>query len=538
MTLVATIIGAGVSVEALAAPSCQALFEEKPLVITPEVSRSETTEKKFSFMPGHVRLTKKSGENYIAEYVYSVRHSPLIKRTEVAMDSANVIDANLNSGRELLESILDKRRKDRMNGTFIFVDVNNLSWVNRNFADKMQAGDLYIAKTVEALRQVVAQDGLIFRLGGDEFGIVLDTHLALTVQQTIKKIQNEIHERTHSIFLQETKRRVLEFREFRKRYKQGEFSEAEYVAKLAEFKEYTMYSQEGVSMGAAYIDGSPAEAIQNLAERMATHMKIKIKKAFNLDTSKYTGGVNLSNNDKPIQPKFRSDFPLMATMGSKQPVTKWTNSRLDAIWSSNVPVVQSTRSSDVVRFGQIGIGKYHNELTLNEYKLEVYDVNNKIIETRLIEINTNTQFMDARSKAAKTVINEFIDHSLKPGSNGVTLQVSLLNLGKLNYFHNKTATGDQALQITAEILREVLTANNIPFKANGSDFLILSVGTTKEEINNYKKSLETKLNAHSSLDVIFLKEIEHIQESETNPQVRQKRIEEVRKLMSKKFQVF
>lgn len=539
MALLATIIVASVSSISIAAPACESLFSD---TFEP-TSYSET---RFSFLPEYVRFVRKSSKDYAADYVYSMSGYPRLKKTEIAMDSANVIDANLNSGRELLNAILNNKTQNKLGGTFIFIDVNNLGWVNKNFTDKTDAGDLYLSKTVGAIQKVVDKDGLIFRLGGDEFGIVMETQDPSQVQKIMKDLQDEIHQRAHSVFLKETQRRVAAFRLAYQKHKKDELSEAEYQALLAEFRIYTSYSQEGVSMGAAYIDGSSAEAIQNRAEKMATEMKIKIKKAFNLDTSKYTGGVNLSDSTQRIQPKFRADIPMIMPLAQysqaiasqvKTDSTQIIKKNRD-VWFSTIPVLKSQRTVDVLRYGQIGIGKYKNELTSEEYKLERYDINDVIIETRPLEVNNNTRFIDARSQAAKTIINQVLDRTERPEGNGKTIWVSLLNLGKLNYFHKKTATGDEALELAADAIRKELSEGLVPFKYHGSDFFILSVGMSKEELESYKKSLEEKLNSDVKLDAIFLREIDYIQDTEKDPILRQKRIEEVRKLMIKKFQVF
>lgn len=99
MALIATIIGASVSSVSMAAgPACKALFSEAPIL---ELSYSETS---YSFLPEHVRLTRKSSQDYVVEYVYTVQGYPRLKKTELAMDSSDVVDANLNSGRELLNA--------------------------------------------------------------------------------------------------------------------------------------------------------------------------------------------------------------------------------------------------------------------------------------------------------------------------------------------------------------------------------------------------------------------------------------------------
>ncbi|WP_409479603.1 diguanylate cyclase domain-containing protein [Pseudobdellovibrio sp. HCB154] len=523
-----------------AAPMCAELFTQPSQSIQSE----SQTETRFSFLPEHIRLVRKSKNEYFADYVYSVNGYPRLKSSELTMDFANVIDANLNSGRELLNAIFNNRKEGKASGAFIFIDVNNLGWVNKNFAEKSQAGDLYLFKTVDAIQKVVGKDGLVFRLGGDEFGIVIEAQEPEAIQLTMKNLQREIHVQAHSVFLQETRRRVTEFKEVHQKRKAGLITELEYQRFFLQFKNYTSYSQEGVSMGAAYLDGSSAEVIQHRAEKMATEMKIKIKQAFNLDTSKYTGGVNLSNSENKIKPEFRPEIPAIMSLQNYNKTfpaaqkTDTTQLKHRAVWFSSVPALKSQRIQEVLRLGQLGIGKYKNELKAEEYRLEYYNIDQQITETRPIETNNNTGFMDARSHTAKVVINHFLERVAKPTHAGGTIWVSLLNLGKLNYFHQKTATGDKALGLAAEAIKKELVGAHVPFKHNGSDFFILSVGTTKEQIADYKKVLEERLNSNAGLNEIFLQEIDYIEKTEQDPQARSARIEEVRKLMAHKFKVF
>lgn len=535
VALVMTIIGAGVnSVAHAAAPMCAEMFGQP-------FQPASQSEARFSFLPEHVRLTRKSKNEYFADYIYTVQGHPRLKSSELAMDFMNVIDANLNSGRELLNAILNNRKADRPTGIFIFIDINNLGWVNNNFTGKTQTGDLYLFKTVDAIQKVIGQDGLVFRLGGDEFGIIVESREPEAVQKIMKELQREIHARTHPVFLQETRRRVNEFKEIHQKRKEGLITELEYQSFYMQFKTYTSYSQEGVSMGASYLDGSSAEIIQNRAEQMATEMKIKIKKAFNFDTSKYTGGVNLSDPENKIQPGFRPEIsPIMSLQQYHQifpAVHKPVQARDKTAWFSSAPLIKSQRLQEVFRFGGIGIGEYKNELTAEEYRLEYYNIEQRITETHLIEMNNNTGFMDARSKSARIVINHFLERVGKSGNSGGSIWISLLNLGKLNYFHKKTATGDQALTLAAQAIKKELTEAHIPFKDHGSDFLVLSTGMTKEQITEYKNVLEERLNSNILLNKIFLEEIEHIEKTEKDPLVRKTRIEEVQKLMAYKFKV-
>lgn len=545
------IFTAGVSVNARNGLQCAAMFQAETIKpVISDVARSNHSETapetRYAFVPEHVRLTQKSNTQYFVDYVFRINDKPRLKTTELAMDSAGVIDGNLQSGREFLNSILASSKKGKPNGAFIFIDVNNLGWVNKNFDGKMVAGDLYIAKTVEAIKSVVKDSGLVFRLGGDEFGIVLDNKTPAEVQKVMQNLQREIHAKAHSVFLTETKRRVTDFRAVHEKYKNGQITEVEYQAALAEFKTYTQYSQEGVSMGAAYIDGGAPSVIQNKAEKMAVEMKIKIKNAFNLDTAKYTGGVNTYNPEARINTAFRPDVPTIMSQAdfnqayphANKPDTARIKDR--PVWFSTTPMLTSRRVKEVFRMGTIGIGKYKNELKADEYRVEHYNINSgeRTGETSPIEINTVTGFMDARSQGAKMVINHFLKKTDYPDAEGGTIWVSLLNLGKLNYFHRKTETGDIALNLAAKAIQAELTTNHVPFKYMGSDFYILTSGMSKQQIADFKKVLETKLNDSALVDKIFLEEILYIERTEVDPEVRMKKIEEVQKLMSKKFKVF
>ena len=78
------------------------------------------------------------------------------------------------------------RRKENFPVGIIYIDLNNLKYVNDKFGHK--AGDLYIQQFASVLRSSVRKGDLVVRIGGDEFLIVVPR----AKEETLEKILNRI----------------------------------------------------------------------------------------------------------------------------------------------------------------------------------------------------------------------------------------------------------------------------------------------------------------------------------------------------------
>ncbi|WP_461206505.1 ABC transporter substrate binding protein [Clostridium sp. DL1XJH146] len=98
----------------------------------------------------------------------------LSKIRELKMEQHSSIDIltgaySRRKGFELLEREINEfREEDRL--TICFIDVDNLKEVNDKFGH--EAGDILLSKTVEILKEVIRENDVLIRLGGDEFLII------------------------------------------------------------------------------------------------------------------------------------------------------------------------------------------------------------------------------------------------------------------------------------------------------------------------------------------------------------------------------
>ena len=140
----------------------------------------------FSFLPPDVQLAIYRKQNpdgtvqrfLVEESLIPVHGGKRVRRQKVSIDesliqqSGNpfnlVIDAQLESGRNLFRKILGQRVENGKTlgaGVFIFIDVNNLGYINKNFFGKSSDGDRILNDITKILVQTIShshQRGIVF----------------------------------------------------------------------------------------------------------------------------------------------------------------------------------------------------------------------------------------------------------------------------------------------------------------------------------------------------------------------------------------
>lgn len=527
-----------------AAPLCRRLFEQIPVSQNDTVmslrrktdfaseSRNsktlwETTDNfgisiasgRFSFMQASDNISVfNNGSEFklVKESVVRIRGSDRLKQEEIPLDEIlplraatpenvvfdSVINAGLDTGRKFFTDNLRSRAGGEPKGVFVFVDVNNLGWVNKNFSGLTETGDAYIRAVAKALVKVADRKGLVFRLGGDEFGLVLDLKDPEQIRTVMLALVKEVKVAAHVIFRNESLLRAAEFRKTYRLYRDGQISESDYSARLAAFKAYVSYSQEGVSIGAARVDGREPAVIQKKAEAQATEMKVALKKAMHLDVQKYTG-ENLIYSGPP-DVKFEYDIPRF-NWGEDGIYFKNGKSYQPAV-RPDLPLLLKQREAGVSRFANLNIVRYRSETGESELRAEYFAKPRDFVSEKL-EINSHTLFLDARSKSSRQVINYF---AKSPMDGRAAVWINLLNLGKLNYFFESTQTGDKAIARVAEVIRATVRKNDIPFKLAGSEFMLLVDGIEKEHLDRLKIRIEAALNTDPQILNLFDRQLEHL----------------------------
>lgn len=501
---------------------------------------SRVSSDRFSFMPETMSLSvyrENSRTHLVAESAVKLSTNLKLQQDHLPIDmilpvplenikSESVINAGLETGRQFLNKFFFtpaelSRRSQNASGVYLFVDVNNLGWVNKNFSGQKITGDLYIQSVTRVLQKFANERSLIFRLGGDEFAMVLEPMTAGELQKLMSDISADVKKSVHFIFREETIRRATEFRTIHQDYKNGRISEQQYNEALAEFRSYTAYSQEGVSLGASYIDGRVPEQVQKSAEDMALQMKLAVKMSHQQDVTKYTGQT--VDYDGPPRLNFVYEVPVIDfNLQSNKPTG------MRAVQIPNVPAIQMQRQQVLKHLGPLNIVKYISEIGETHVFAEYFDSaasakadGAKPVRIEKIEISHATEMVDIRDNYSQKVL----DTLLKVQGPKNFLWVNLLNLGKLNYFEHKTLTGDKALKRVSQVIRGVLRENDLPFKLAGSEFLIYLNHLEPAQVQQVHERLQTALSRDPELLSLYTDQIKYLQNklaAETNVAEQQK----------------
>ena len=478
---------------------------------------------KITFLPEANRLltyVKGAKTELVRESIVKVKGQDKVKIDKIPLDESLpglVIDAGLESGRVFLDLLLSQKanRESAVVGTFIFIDVNNLGYVNKNFFNKSKDGDALIKGAARVFQKMCADQGLLFRMGGDEFGLVMPPmspkDLVKFQEDLIKSLRIEVH----SIFTNETRVRAENLRVAQKSFQLGldghvgQVDQQTLNQEIESFKKYATYSQEGLSIGSVYLGSGDAQAIQNQAENLATQMKIAVKSSLKQDVSKYTD--QKYDYSGPPRLAYRYVFPEI-DQSLYVPMIKVSRTRTDY----TQPVVQSVRGPVVKRFGPISLVHYYTEDGQTETRIEYYDdtqknrlenVPKRLARVDKVDIHSHSGFVDAKSKEAQDLLRFFVSKYAE--SRGV-IWINLLNLGKLNYFVQKTVTGDRMIKRYAELIQQVMRESDIPIKLAGSEFAILSNQVGKIKLEKIKQRLFDLINNDHVVHQIYQEQIDYL----------------------------
>ena len=480
---------------------------------------------RYSFMPDNMNLSvyrDNTSAHLVVETVIRLDMNYKLQQDHLPIDwilpvtaenikTDSVINAGLETGRQFLNKFFFTPqqlgpRLQNAAGIYLFVDVNNLGWINKNFSGQKITGDLYIQSVTRVLQKYAKEKGLIFRLGGDEFALLLEPMNSAELQKLMTDISADVKKDVHFIFRAESIKRAEAFRLVYQDYKNGRISEQQYNEALNDFKKYTAYSQEGVSLGAAYIDGRPLEQVQKSAEDMALQMKLAVKMSQQQDVTKYTGQTILYEGSPKLN--FVYEVPkLDFNLNSNKAVG------IRSVQVPNLPVIEMQRQQVLKHMGPLNIVKYVAETGEAHIFVEYFDnsINSgnavaKPVRIEKVEISHTTEMIDMRDHYSQKVL----DTLLKAQEQKNFLWVNLLNLGKLNYFEQKTLTGDKALKRVAQVIRSVLRENDLPFKLAGSEFLIYLNHLETSAVRQVKLRLQEALARDVELLSLYTDQIKYL----------------------------
>ena len=98
-----------------------------------------------------------------------------MKENNIELDKMSKIDAltgifNRRGFESVAERIINERMSNELDTVVSYVDMNNLKIINDRFGH--EEGDFALQSIAEILKKVVGDDGIIARVGGDEFNFV------------------------------------------------------------------------------------------------------------------------------------------------------------------------------------------------------------------------------------------------------------------------------------------------------------------------------------------------------------------------------
>lgn len=235
--------------------------------------------------------------------------SGMTTSTYLPMDvHTQAVDANFDSGRRLVQSMVEEADRGV---AVIFIDVNYLGRVNY-FAAGQAAGDEYLEAVALAVRSCLRDDDLIFKTGGDELVVILDTDKAEVAQGVAQRIVDEVYYSplARRIFHDQSVALAAEYRTIREasspdqltvgaianlsltdlELARSDFSQfrKRYLDILARRLHQHAAFRPSVSIGTSITSpGVPFEDAKRAAESQAAMVKIEYKQNLGQDVSKY-----------------------------------------------------------------------------------------------------------------------------------------------------------------------------------------------------------------------------------------------------------
>lgn len=228
---------------------------------------------------------------------------------EVPVDAKTKgIDSNTVVGKELLTGMVSTMKGK---GSLVFIDINHLGKVNY-YAGGTQTGDKYLASVSEALRKTLRPGDYIFKNGGDELVVVLNSKDPKVVKEISQRMVKQVdsHPQIREIFRKEVKAISDQYKQInnatdiskvpdsvKSRLSKQELAEAQKDFKKFKAKKLSRLKEEmmdqatyrgSVSIGASIIkEGDELSSVLARAEGQATKVKAEYKKRMGHDISKY-----------------------------------------------------------------------------------------------------------------------------------------------------------------------------------------------------------------------------------------------------------
>ncbi len=157
-------------------------------------SLSLTIKDEFSLLTKQVNTTATMGIALIIGvtfYVYKRKdYDNQLKLIQYATTDELTGVINRRYGIELLQTNLEKAKKEECKLSVCFIDINGLKKVNDRYGH--YEGDYLIKKTCESIQSGIDSKDILFRLAGDEFVIIFIDKSLSEMEDNWNKIEHEI----------------------------------------------------------------------------------------------------------------------------------------------------------------------------------------------------------------------------------------------------------------------------------------------------------------------------------------------------------
>ena len=115
----------------------------------------------------------------------------IISQQNFKMSTHDALSGMLNRiGLEkLAKPFYEDNKKKELTTILFFVDINSMKTINDKFGH--DCGDQYITDAVHILQKVFSRYGKLYRIGGDEFCVLIDDHNTCDISHLISCLRKE-----------------------------------------------------------------------------------------------------------------------------------------------------------------------------------------------------------------------------------------------------------------------------------------------------------------------------------------------------------
>lgn len=440
-------------------------------------------------------------------------------RQEIVFDElTGTIDANSAGGKKLMQQMLnDYGDKAHL----AFIDVGDLGRVNNRFAKGAEWGDQYLKAVTKEIQDVVGDGATVYRLGGDEFGLIIREKDPEKVKLLLEKIQTQVAKSkdVHEIFRQEKIAWANESRPviagIKNEVREGRMTQSEADTKINAItkkirEELAPYSQQSVSVGSVTTKNgvSVADALEVAEENVRTGKK-ELKEARGQDATKYGGTKPKFDGTQKVDLLFRPKVATPAQLSAKAEANIAASRRRflndDALSDlEKAKKIELVRGEEKWAEGSKRVVEYKR--TDGEKFLMVEDYDHLDPKTGLplireMPIHEKTGKIDAGHDQGRKIFENAVSGGSSQNRGVLVMKANYL--GKVNYFEGGTVNGDKLLQSFSDIASKVAPNGALEIKPRGSEFVIVVNNTNPAELEILTKKFYAEVKNSPQVQEVY-----------------------------------